>query len=324
MQTMRRAALSAMGLVATLPTLTYGQSFPSRPVKMIVPWPAGGLVDILARAVATSMQQRLGQNIVVENRVGAGGMIGAQLVKDSPPDGYTIALTTSALNMGAALQQNESQSATAMFKPIGIAAYAPSILLVHPSVPAKDVRSLIEVARRTPGGMSYASAGPGSPAHFAGELFGALAGVQMVHVPYKGAPAAIIDQIAGLVPVQFANAAVALPHIRSGKLRALAVTSAKRWSVLPDLPTLDEAGVKGFEADQWLGLLAPPATPDEIVVRINAALAAALAEASLKSQLAEHGMEAASPSSAASFRAYLTQDFARWLNLAKAAGIKAQ
>lgn len=324
MQATRRAALSAMGLMATLPSLTYGQSYPGRPVRLIVPWPAGGLVDILARAVATSLQPRLGQNIIVENRVGAGGMIGAQLVKDSPPDGHTIALTTSALNMGAALQQNEAQSASVMFKPVGIAAYAPSILLVHPGVPATDVSSLIEVARRTPGGISYASAGPGSPAHFAGELFGALAGVRMVHVPYKGAPAAIIDQIAGLVPVQFANAAVALPHIRSGKLRPLAVTSAKRWSVLPDLPTVDEAGVKGFEADQWLGLLAPPATPDDIIDKINAALAGALAESSLRAQLAEHGMEAAVPSSSASFRAYLTQDFARWLNLAKAAGIKAQ
>jgi len=323
MNNTRRTALLTMGTIAALPGLACGQAFPNRPIKMIVPWPPGGLVDILARSVATGMQQKLGQNVIVENRVGAGGMIGAQLVKDSPPDGYTIALTTSALNMGAALRQSESQSANAMLKPIGVAAFAPSVLLVHPGVPASDVRSLIEVARRTPGGMSYASAGPGSPAHFAGELFAALTGVGMVHVPYKGAPAAIIDQIAGLVPVQFANAAVALPHIRSGKLRALAVTSAKRWSVLPDLPTLDEAGVKGFEADQWLGLLAPPSTPDEIVDKINVTLAGILADASLKSKLAEHGMEAASPESAASFRAYLAKDFKRWLDLAKRAGIKA-
>jgi tripartite-type tricarboxylate transporter receptor subunit TctC len=299
-------------------------AYPTQPIRVIVPWPAGGLVDILARTVGEQMRVALGQSIVVENRTGAGGMIGADAVAKAPPDGYTLVLTTSALNMNAALKPAVTQGAAAMFDPVAIAAFAPSILVVHPGVPAKTVKELIALAKAKPGTLTYASAGNGSPAHLQGEMFKAMAGVDLLHVPYKGAPPAINDQIAGRVQVQFANAAVALPQIKAGTLRPLAVSSAQRGETLPELPTMQEAGVPGFEASQWLGYLAPRGTPREIIARLNEVIAKAVAAPEVRIALGRNGMEPARPGDAASFAAYLKDDLEKWSRVVKQAGIKVE
>jgi tripartite-type tricarboxylate transporter receptor subunit TctC len=321
MQYRRLAALAAAAWLSAVPLGVGAADYPDRPIRMIVPWPAGGLVDILARTLGERLQASLGQPVVVENRTGAGGMIGAEAVANAAPDGYTLALTTTALNMNAALKAG-TPAANEMFAPVAVAAYAPSILVVHPSVEAKTVKELVALAKAKPGMLAYASAGNGSPAHLQGEMFKSMTGTNLVHVPYKGAPQAITDQIAGRVHVQFANAAVALPQIKAGTLRPLAVTSAKRWETLPDLPTMDEAGVTGFEASQWLGVLAPRGTPSTTVAKLNAAIVNAVGERELQATLARNGMEAAAPAPADKFSAYLADDAAKWSRIVRQAGIK--
>src|SRR6185312_13909087 len=293
-----RCAVVAVGLaIATQAAAQY----PDKPIRMIVPWPAGGLVDILARAVSNPMASALGQPVIVENRTGAGGSIGAAAVASAPADGYTILLSTSALDMNAALGIRTPFDVTKDFDPIVVAAYAPSILVVNPAVPAKSVEELIELARKDPGKYTFGSAGIGSPAHFSGELLKSLAGIDMTHVAYKGAPQAMLDVIAGRVDCLFANIAVGQPQIRSGKVRALAVTSAARIAAFPDVPTMEEAGVKGFEADQWLGFLAPHGTPRPIVERLAAEIDKALASPDVKAALARNGMTVAGASTPQSF-----------------------
>lgn len=297
-------------------------AYPTQPIRVIVPWPAGGLVDILGRTVGEQMRATLGQPVIVENKTGAGGMIGADAVANAAPDGYTLALTTTALNMNAALRPETTPGAAAQFAPVAVAAFAPSILTVNPAVPAASVKELIAYAKANPGKLSYASAGNGSPAHLQGEMLKAMAGVDLLHVPYKGAPPAIQDQIAGRVQVQFANAAVALPQIKAGKLRPLAVSSARRWETMPELPTMDEAGVPGFEASQWLGYLAPRGTPAGIVAKLNAAIAKAVAEPAVRAALARSGMDAATPGDPASFAKYLESELEKWQRVVKQAGIR--
>jgi tripartite-type tricarboxylate transporter receptor subunit TctC len=324
MKSIRMLAGAVLALALVAPAPVDASAYPERPIRVVVPWPAGGLVDILARALGERLQVMLGQPIVVENKTGAGGAIGADAVAAAPPDGYTLVLTTTALNMNAALRPGAVPGAAAQFAPVAVAAYAPSILVVHPSVPAANVNELITLAKAKPGTLNYASAGNGSPAHLQGEMFKAMAGIDMTHVPFKGAPQAINDQIAGRVQVQFANAAVALPQIKAGTLRPLAVTSASRWEALPDLPTMDEAGVKGFEASQWLGVLAPRGTPEAIIARLNAAIGKAIAEPAIRGTLARNGMEAAAPGTPQQFGAYLATDLDRWSHIVRDAGIKVE
>jgi tripartite-type tricarboxylate transporter receptor subunit TctC len=315
------ACAAVLMLSGAGPASAQADVYPNKPIRVIVPWPAGGLVDILARTVGERLQTSLGQPVVVENRTGAGGSIGADAVAMAAPDGYTLALTTTALNMNAALRPG-TPAANEQFAPVAVAAFAPSILVIHPSVPANNVRELIAVAKAKPNALNYASAGNGSPAHLQGELFKALAGVDLTHVPYKGAPQAISDQIAGRVQIQFANAAVALPQIKAGTLRPLAVTSASRWPTLPELPTMDEAGVAGFEASQWLGYLAPRETPASIVTKLNVAVGKAISDPAAQSILARNGMEAAVPVTPEKFAALLKAEFVKWSGIVRQAGIK--
>jgi tripartite-type tricarboxylate transporter receptor subunit TctC len=322
MQPKRLTAALAAALALAAGGAAHADNYPTKPIRVIVPWPAGGLVDILARTVGGRLQAAFGQPVIVENKPGAGGMIGADTVAKAEPDGYTLTLTTSALNMNAALRPQSTPGAAAQFAPVAVAAYAPSILVVHPGVPAKTVKELIGVAKAKPGMLTYASAGNGSPAHLQGEMLKAMANVNLVHVPYKGAPPAITDQIAGRVDVQFANAAVALPQLKAGTLRPLAVTSAQRWQTLPELPTMDEAGVPGFEASQWLGYLAPRGTPTEIVARLNAEVVKAVTDPAVRAALARNGMDAAKPGNPQSFVRYLKEDQEKWARVVKQAGIK--
>lgn len=298
------------------------QQYPDKPVHVIVPWPPGGLVDIAGRVVGARLQSALGQPFIIENKAGAGGIIGADQVAKAAPDGFTILLTTSALNMNAALKATLPYDVFKDFEPITAVAFAPSILVVHPSLGVKSVRELIARAKAKPGALTYASAGVGTPAHLSAELFKSMLGLDIVHVPYKGAPPAMNDQIAGRVDFHFANAAVALPQIKAGKVLPLAVTSAKRFAALPDVPTMAEAGVPNFEADQWIGFLAPRGTPRALVDRLAAEVNKIVALPEVGEVLARSGMSTAVFATPAEFGTYLKQDLAKWVGVVKAAHIQ--
>ncbi len=313
-------ALAGFAAAATLPAAA--NEYPDKPVRLVVPWPAGGLVDIAARTSGTTLQAAMGQPFVVENKPGAGGSIGADAVAKAAPDGYTLLLTTSALNMNAAIKRTPSYSVANEFIPIAAVAYAPSVLVVRSSLGVSSVQELIALARSKPDKLSYASAGQGSPAHLYGELFKSLAGVEMLHVPYKGAPQAINDLIAGEVDVLFANAAVALPQIKGGRVRALAVTSAQRFPASPDMPTMAEAGLPKFNADQWLAILAPRGTPPAVVQRLRTEIDKMLVRDDVRAALSQSGMTAATASTPAEFTSSLNREFEIWLSVVKSANIK--
>lgn len=316
------AIFAAALLSASYGPISVAQEYPSKPVHLVVPWPAGGLVDIAARIAAKELQAGMGQPVVVDNKPGAGGVIGADAVAKAAPDGYTLVLTTSALTMNAALDRKLPFNVSTDFAPIAAFSYAPSVLVVPPSTGIGSVADLIARAKSRPGKLTYASAGTGSPAHLSGELLKSIAGIDVLHVPYKGAPQAITDLIAGRVDILFANAAVALPQIKAGAVRALAVTSARRLAALPDLPTMVEAGVPNFEADQWLGILAPAGTPSRVLQRLRAETDKALGKEEVRATLAQSGMTAARVATVAEFAAYVRQDLDKWTQVVKAANIK--
>lgn len=323
-RTSRRFFMLMVAGAAAMPLTLAAQapSYPDKPIKLIIPWPAGGLVDVLGRAVGNAVGDALGQPVVVENRTGAGGSMGAATVASAAPDGYTLLLSTSALTMNAALGVKTSFDLFKDFEPVAIAAYAPSILVCNNDLPVKSVGDLIALAKREPGRRTYGSAGIGSPAHFSGELLKSLAGIDMTHVAYKGAPAAMLDVIAGRVDCLFANITVGQPQIKAGKVRPLAVTSEKRIPTLPDLPTMAEAGVPGFEADQWLGFLAPTGTPGPIVDVLNKEINRALLTANVRTVLEQNGMTVAPATTPTSSRTYIRSDFDKWTSLVKKASIR--
>lgn len=300
----------------------WAQGYPSKPVRMVVPWPGGGLVDVAARQLAPRLQAALGQPVVVDNRVGAGGAIGADVVAKAPPDGHTLLFTTSALTMGAAMGARTPFDLLRDFEPVCLLAHAPQVLVVGPNINPGSVKELVELARSRPGRLSYGSAGVGSPAHFAGELFKSLQGVYAVHIPYTGAPAAMNDQLAGRLDFQFANSAVALPQIRAGKVKALAVSGESRFAALPEVPTMVEAGVPQFEASQWLGLLAPRGLPAAARERLVAECNRTLAADDVRSALVQSGMSAAPAGTAAGFDTMLRAELDKWTQLARRANIK--
>lgn len=312
----------AAAWIALAVTPCMAQEFPAKPVRMVVPWPPGGLVDIAARAVAKELQTTMGQPFVVDNKPGAGGVIGADIVAKAAPDGYTIVLTTSALNMNAALGQKLPFDVSSDFNPIAAVAFAPSVVVVNVGVEARSFRDLIALARAKPGKLSYASAGIGSPAHLSAELLKSIMGLDIAHVPYKGAPQAMTDLVAGHVDLLFANAAVALPQIRSGTVRALAVTGAQRFAALPDLPTVAESGVKDFEADQWLGILVPRGTPAAVANRFRTEIDKALASEGLRTSLTSNGMSVADSATRQQFADYVKADLLKWVQVVKVANIK--
>jgi tripartite-type tricarboxylate transporter receptor subunit TctC len=269
MRTDRRALLLALAaLPLARPALAQG-AWPARPVRVVVPFAPGGATDILGRLTATELGNALGQPFVVENRAGAGGNIGSDLVAKSPPDGYTL-LFGAAGNIGInpTLFSNMPYDPARDLVPVSLIAEVTNVLVVHPSVNARSVQELLALARATPGGLVYASSGNGSTIHLSAELFAAMTGLAMTHVPYRGSGPAMADLLGGRVALMFDNLPSALPHVREGRLRALAVTAARRSPVLPDLPTIAEAGVPGYEATSWFGLFAPAGTPREIVDRM--------------------------------------------------------
>jgi tripartite-type tricarboxylate transporter receptor subunit TctC len=298
------------------------QTYPSKPIRLVVPFPAGGSLDVVARAIGQKLSEAWGQPIVVDNRPGAGGNIGADLVAKSRPDGYTIlegALSTHAVNVS--LYSRMPYDPVRDFDPITLVAVTPNVLVLNPSVPANNVKELIAYAKANPGKLSFASGSNGSAGHLAGELFKTEAGVDMVHVPYKGAAPAMQDLLAGRVQLMFDNLANSMQQVRAGKLRALAVTTARRSTLVPDLPTLSEAGLPGFDISTWWGFLAPAGTPREIVAKWNAEVARILATPEMKAFFAQQGAEP-SPTSPEAFGAMIQSEIAKYAKIVKASGAK--
>ncbi|MPZ37370.1 MAG: tripartite tricarboxylate transporter substrate binding protein [Rhizobiales bacterium] len=297
-----------------------GQSYPSRPITLVVPFPPGGSTSIVGRTVADKMSEILGQQIVVDNRGGAGGTVGTRAVAKSAPDGYTILLGyTGTLAIGPTLRKNAGYDPRKDFAPIGMIGHAPNSLVVHPSTPAKSVQELIAHAKKNPGKVNYGSAGVGTVSHVSGEYFANAAGVKLMHIPYKGTGPALADLVGGHIPMAFAPIPATHGPMSQGLLRGLAVTSSKRSSLVPDLPTIAESGVKDFEASLYYGLVAPAGTPRDVIDRLNKALREALATADVKKRLTNDGAEAV-PGSPEDYGAHIDRDEKRWSAVVKASG----
>ena len=297
------------------------QNYPNRPVHVIVPWPPGGGTDIFARAISEKLQQSLGQPFPVENRPGVAGNLGAAIVARSPPDGYTIMIATITLATSPALYKSLDYNAIKDFAGITLIAGVPHMLVVNPALPAKNVKELIALAKQKPGKLTYASAGVGSPFQIAAELFKQSAGVDILHVPYKGGGPAVADVIGDHVDMTFANLLAVLPQARAGLVRALAVTSAKRSSAAPEIPTIAEAGLPGYEFTSWFGALAPAGTPLGIVKKLNVAIVNALRSPEVSAQLSEQGADIIA-SSPEEFDSFLRSQTRKWQKVIKAAGIQ--
>jgi tripartite-type tricarboxylate transporter receptor subunit TctC len=311
----RVLALAAMLASAAAASAQY----PSRPVRFIVPSSAGGGTDIIARALAQKLAEAFGQPFVVENRPGAGQMIGLELAAKAAPDGHTLVMAASTLALNAVMYKKVPYDALRDFAPIMQAATVPNVLVVHPSLPVKSLAELLAHARQHPGKLSYASAGIGTSPHMAIELLASMAGVEMVHIPYKGTGPGITDLLGGQVALMAPNVLTALPHIKAGKLRALGVTSAVRSEALPETPAIGEF-LPGYEAAQWYGVLAPAGTPPDIVARLYAELVKVLLHEEVKVRLAADGAEPVG-SSPAEFSAFIRREIAKWTRVARAANI---
>jgi tripartite-type tricarboxylate transporter receptor subunit TctC len=310
------------GLFAAMPLLAAGQAYPSRPIRLVVPFPAAGTTDLLARAMAQKLSEALGQQVVVDNHPGAGGNIGSDIVAKAAPDGYTLLMGTVGTHaINVSLYAKMPYDAVKDFVPIVLVAGVPNVLVVNPALPVKTVADLIKLAKDKPGAINFASSGNGTSIHLSGELFKSLTGVQMTHVPYKGSAPALTDLIGGQVQIMFDNLPSALPHIKAGKLRAIAVTSTKRAPALPDLPTIAESGVPGFEASSWFGVLAPAGTPREVVLRINAEANKALQAGDMKEKLLGQGAEAVG-NSPEFFADYIKSETVKWAKVVKDSGAK--
>ena len=293
--------------------------YPTRPVRMIVPSSPGGGTDILTRRLLPVFSKQLGQQVVVDNRPGAGSIIGNELAARAAPDGYTLLMGISTLAILPATRKQLPYDALKDLAPITQAVAAPNIMLVHPSLPVTTIKGLIEFARKRPGELNYGSAGPGTNPHLAMALFLNMTGVNMVHIPYKGLGPALVDLLAGQIVVASGTMLSSLRHVKSGRLRGLATTGAKRSTALPDLPTVDEAGVKGYVVTQWYGLFAPSATPREIIDKLNRAMVATLRSESAK--FAADGVETVG-NSPEEFRKVLQAETAQWAKVVRAAGLK--
>jgi len=318
---MRRIVLALCALLAA-PAVPAQQAYPQKPIRYIVPFPAGGIADIFARIIGARLGERWGQPVVVENRAGAGGNIGADAVAKSAPDGYTLLLIANSHAINAALYASLPYDAVRDFTPISQVASYMLVLVTHPSVPVASVAELVALARSRPGQLKYASAGSGTMTHLAAELFRLAAGIDMVHVPYKGAAPATSDLLGGQVDLMFNNPASSFPQVKAGKLRALAVTGASRLATAPEVPTIAELGYPGFEASTWYGFLGPAGVPKDIVARAQAGIIRALKLRDVQERLAAQGFDAIG-TTAEQFGEILRSDVERWRQVVKAAGLRA-
>ena len=319
---MKFRSVAAVLSLALFASGALAQVFPNKPVRIVVPFPPGGGTDVVARTVAPKMQEILGQTVLIENRAGAGGNIGTEFVAKSPADGYTLLVASAATAINNTLAKNPGWELTKDFAPVVLLVLNQSLLAAHPSVPVSNVRELIALAKAKPGQVTFASYGNGSSAHLIGELFKMMAGVDLLHVPYKGAAPAVNDLLGGQVNILFADVAAILPHARAGKVKALGIGSAKRFGGLPDVPTIAEAGVPGFEGGGFLGLVAPAGTPRDAVNALNAAAVKSLAMPDVNERL----NSLASPpvgDSPEYFGKFLRGEIDKWARVIRAGNVKA-
>jgi tripartite-type tricarboxylate transporter receptor subunit TctC len=314
---------SGAAMFALAATLAHGQGFPNKPVKIVVPFTAGSATDILARNIGQKLGELWGHPVVVENRPGAGGTIGAGVVAKSPADGYTLLVTSAAQAVNPAIYPSLPYDTTKDFVDVATLGGQPNVLVVAPATGYKSVADLVNAAKKTPGALNFASAGIGSGTHINGEKFKLAAGIDVVHIPYKGSPEALTDTMTGRVTYYFAPITGALPNVREGKLIALGVSTAKRSSVLPDVPTIAESGLPGFDYNLWVGMYAPAGTPTEVVDKINADVARVLQMPDMRERLAALGAEPMLMT-AAEFRKFMREEMDDLAKVVKAAGIKAQ
>jgi tripartite-type tricarboxylate transporter receptor subunit TctC len=313
-----------LGLVlAFLAAAAAAQPYPSRPVRLIIPFPPGGSNDIVGRMIAAQLGERLGQPVIVDNRTGAGGTIGTDAAAKSPADGYMLLLVSTAYAFNTSIYKKLPYDPVASFVAVAILGTGPAVLVVHPLLPVNSVRDLITLAKQKPGQLNWAAAGVGSFQHLASALFKLQAGIDVVHVQYKGGGPAMMDLIAGHADVSMGSLIQMLPHIRSGKLKALGTTGATRSAVLPDLPTIAEAGVPGHEAANWWGIVAPAGTPPAIIERLHAELSVILTSAETKKRFEAEGAEAV-PMSPDEFGRFIQAETAKWARVVKEAGIRAE
>jgi len=320
---MKRAAfLAAVALAAVYSTGSSAQSFPVKPVRIVVPFAAGGNVDLVARGVAQRLSEQFGLQVIVDNRPGASALLGTHLVAKSAPDGYTLLAMANTFAVVPSILSNPGYDPLKDFAGVSQTCLVPQVLVVNPVLPARSVKQLVALAKARPGELSYASAGTGGTGHMAAELFSLHAGLKMLHVPYKGNAQAIIDVISGQVTMMFDQVSTSTPHIKAGKLRGIAVTSLKRSPLLPELPTIDESGMRGFEDITFNGLVAPAATPREILARLNAEVAKAVTHPELRQRFIQQGVELTASGSPDAFMEYIRAEFVKKAKLARAANIR--
>jgi tripartite-type tricarboxylate transporter receptor subunit TctC len=299
-----------------------GHAYPARPVRLVVPSSPGGGTDASSRILAPRLSELLGQQVVVENRPGASTMIGLEVVAKSPHDGYTLVMANSTMAILPSMKKNLRMDVIRGLAPITLVASNPQILVSHPALPASNLKQLIALAKARPGKLDYASGGYGGNPHMCMELFLSMAGLKITYVPYKSGNAGIMDVIAGQVPVMMAGVLSAMPHVRTGRLRAYGVTTAQRFSSVPDIPTIAEAGVPGYEATQWFGVLAPAGTPRDIIARLHADTVRALKDPEVRKRFVADGSDTVTSASPEEFAAYIRADEAKWAKVVKGAGLK--
>jgi len=321
-RTTRRAVLGAIALAATatLPLGAAAQNYPTKPITIVVPFAAGGTTDILARLVGQYLSTELGQPVVVENKAGAGGNIGAAFAAKAAADGHTLFMGTVGTHaINAALYKKLPYDPIKDFAPLTRVAMVPNLLVAHPSQPFKTVQEMIAYAKANPGKINFGSPGNGASPHLSGELFKSMTKVDMVHVPYKGSAPAVSDLLGGQISIMFDNLPSVIPHVRGGKLRAIAISTAKRSADLPDVPTIAEAGVPGYEATSWFGLFAPAATPAPVLAKISTALGKVLANAEVKKKIDDQGGEPANETPA-QFADFIQKESLKWGKVVKESG----
>lgn len=319
---MKRVIVAA--LLTWLAGAAHAQEWPSKPVRIVVAWPPGSIIDVLARIVTEPVSRELGQPLVIDNRAGAAGVIGADQVAQAAADGYTLLFTSSALNMVAAMGTKTNYKVPDSFTPIVNLVWTPQILVVHPDVKTRTPQELVALAKAKPGELFYGTAGNGSPSHFTAELFLAREGIQATAVPFRGSPEAMQAQIAGRVAFQFANSSTAMPAIRDKRIVPLAVTAKQRLAVAPDVPTMEELGYRDFNASFWNGLLGPAGLPTPIAERMAQAVNKALAQPEVRKRIAPSGNEIDGASNPQRMAQMMQEDYAQWAEVVRVANIKAQ
>jgi tripartite-type tricarboxylate transporter receptor subunit TctC len=314
--------LKAGAVLLALSAAAFADDYPNKPIRLIIPFPPGGSNDVVGRLIAIKLGDRLGKQVVVDNRSGAGGVIGTEVVAKSPPDGYTLLIISMAHAVNPWLYKL-NYDPIKDFAPVGLLAKGANVLVVHPSLPVRSIADLIALAKKQPGDLQYASAGIGSFQHLGGELFKLMAGVDILHVPFKGGGPALVDVVGGHTKVMFSSMVQTVPHIHSGKLRALGTGGPQRSPVLPDVPTIAEAGVSNYEAVNWWGLVAPVGTPQAIIDKLNTELLAVQNAPEVQKQFALEGGEPV-PMKPAVFGAYMVSEMNKWEKVVKQGGIKAE